>query len=158
MKIYKLGIIGFGGMANWHRELLQEIGRIEIAGVYDFVSLRIMYAIRSYYEIMNNLNDTVKELFDSTDKMSENTSETTAATRQITDAIGEMAGNITGQAQDTEVASNEVQKLLSIVEKNSVSAQNLTGVSNTIRNATTEGMSVVNELQVTTNKSQSTFA
>ncbi len=35
MKIYKLGIIGFGGMANWHRELLQEIGRIEIAGVYD---------------------------------------------------------------------------------------------------------------------------
>ncbi len=108
-------------------------------------------------KIMNNLNDTVKELFDSTDKMSENTSETTAATRQITDAIGEMAGNITGQAQDTEVASNEVQKLLSIVEKNSVSAQNLTGVSNTIRNATTEGMSVVNELQVTTNKSQSTF-
>ncbi len=34
-KRYRLGIIGFGGMANWHRELLQDINRIEIAGVYD---------------------------------------------------------------------------------------------------------------------------
>ncbi len=108
-------------------------------------------------KIMHNLNDTAVELFDSTDKLNTNTSESTAATTQITEAINEMAKNISGQARDTEVASGEVNVLLGIVEKNNKSAQNLTGASDTIRNATTEGMTVVNELQETTNKSQRTF-
>ena len=35
MKEYKLGIVGFGGMAGWHNELIQSIDRLLVAGVYD---------------------------------------------------------------------------------------------------------------------------
>lgn len=32
---HKIGIIGFGGMAGWHRELIETIERLEVAGIYD---------------------------------------------------------------------------------------------------------------------------
>lgn len=32
---HKIGLIGFGGMAGWHRELIDTIDHLEVAGVYD---------------------------------------------------------------------------------------------------------------------------
>lgn len=34
-KQYHVGIIGFGGMAGWHNELIQTIDGLSVAGVYD---------------------------------------------------------------------------------------------------------------------------
>lgn len=41
---HKMGIIGFGGMANWHRELIEDIDNLEIAGIYDIKEERNAYA------------------------------------------------------------------------------------------------------------------
>ena len=43
-KEYKLGIIGFGGMANWHRELIPTIKGLKVAGIYDIKPERMEYA------------------------------------------------------------------------------------------------------------------
>jgi scyllo-inositol 2-dehydrogenase (NADP+) len=43
-KIYKLGIVGFGGQGNWHRELTETIDGIEVAGIYDIKEERRQYA------------------------------------------------------------------------------------------------------------------
>lgn len=32
---HKIGLIGFGGMAGWHRELIGTIDQLEVAGIYD---------------------------------------------------------------------------------------------------------------------------
>lgn len=32
---YIIGIVGFGGMASWHKEIIQTIDELEIGGVYD---------------------------------------------------------------------------------------------------------------------------
>ena len=34
-KQYHVGIVGFGGMAGWHNELIQKIDGLSVAGVYD---------------------------------------------------------------------------------------------------------------------------
>ena len=40
----KIGIIGFGGMANWHRETISGIDGLEIAGIYDIKKEREDFA------------------------------------------------------------------------------------------------------------------
>lgn len=37
---HKMGIIGYGGMASWHRELIADIEDLEIAGIYDIKTER----------------------------------------------------------------------------------------------------------------------
>ena len=32
-RIYRVGIVGFGGMAGWHYELIQTIEGLEVAGI-----------------------------------------------------------------------------------------------------------------------------
>lgn len=44
MKEYKVGIIGFGGMAGWHHEFIEKIDRISVAGIYDINPDRMKYA------------------------------------------------------------------------------------------------------------------
>lgn len=34
-KNFKMAIVGFGGMGNWHRELIESIDNLEVKGVYD---------------------------------------------------------------------------------------------------------------------------
>ncbi len=43
-KQYHVGIIGFGGMAGWHNELIQTIDGLRVAGVYDIKKERCDYA------------------------------------------------------------------------------------------------------------------
>ena len=43
-KQYHVGIIGFGGMAGWHNELIQTIDGLSVAGVYDIKKERCDYA------------------------------------------------------------------------------------------------------------------
>lgn len=45
--LHKMGIIGFGGMAGWHRELIQTIDGLDIAGIYDIKEER-MEAARGF--------------------------------------------------------------------------------------------------------------
>lgn len=41
---HKLGIVGFGGMAGWHHELIEGIDDLEVAGIYDIKPERREYA------------------------------------------------------------------------------------------------------------------
>lgn len=41
----KIGIVGFGGMGNWHREIIETIDQVSVAGIYDISEERNQYAI-----------------------------------------------------------------------------------------------------------------
>ncbi len=58
---YMLGIVGFGGMGNWHRETIGTIDGLEVAGIYDIKPERKAYAaevgVHSYDSLEELLND-----------------------------------------------------------------------------------------------------
>jgi predicted dehydrogenase len=39
-----IGIVGLGGMGNWHRESLETIDGIKLAGIYDISEARVQFA------------------------------------------------------------------------------------------------------------------
>lgn len=41
---HKIAIVGFGGMGNWHGELLEKVEGLTVAGVYDILPRRMEYA------------------------------------------------------------------------------------------------------------------
>lgn len=41
---HKLGIVGFGGMGNWHRETIETIDCLSVKGVYDIKPERLRFA------------------------------------------------------------------------------------------------------------------
>lgn len=41
---FRVGMIGFGGMAGWHRELIETIEGLEVGGIYDIREERLKYA------------------------------------------------------------------------------------------------------------------
>lgn len=41
---FKMAIVGFGGMGNWHRELTETIEHLSVKGVYDINEARQNYA------------------------------------------------------------------------------------------------------------------
>lgn len=41
---FKMAIVGFGGMGNWHRELIETIDHLTVKGVYDIDPARMDYA------------------------------------------------------------------------------------------------------------------
>lgn len=53
----KIGIIGFGGMANWHRETIAEIEGLEVAGIYDIKEERVEYAKECILHAYNSLEE-----------------------------------------------------------------------------------------------------
>jgi predicted dehydrogenase len=57
-KEFKIGIIGFGGMGNWHRETIENIDGLSVAGIYDICDKRIDYA----KECGINTYDSMEEL------------------------------------------------------------------------------------------------
>ncbi len=58
---YMLGIVGFGGMGNWHRETIETIDGLEVAGIYDISDARKSYAkevgVHSYDSLEELLED-----------------------------------------------------------------------------------------------------
>lgn len=64
--IMKIGIVGFGGMGNWHREIIAEIEGLEVAGIYDIKEERVHFAkqcnIHTYDSLEELLNDKSIEL------------------------------------------------------------------------------------------------
>lgn len=46
-KDFIIGIVGFGGMGNWHRELIETIDGVRVAGIYDIKAERNQYAIEN---------------------------------------------------------------------------------------------------------------
>lgn len=58
---YMLGIVGFGGMGNWHRETIENIDGLEVAGIYDISDARKTYAkevgVHSYNSLEELLED-----------------------------------------------------------------------------------------------------
>lgn len=65
-KEFMIGIVGFGGMGNWHRELIETIDGIKVAGIYDISEERTAYAkengIHSYDSLEQLLEDKDIEL------------------------------------------------------------------------------------------------
>jgi scyllo-inositol 2-dehydrogenase (NADP+) len=56
-----LGIVGFGGMGNWHREIIETIDGISVAGIYDIKDSRVDYAkecgVKAYESLEELLAD-----------------------------------------------------------------------------------------------------
>ncbi|MDF2800434.1 MAG: putative oxidoreductase YdgJ [Anaerocolumna sp.] len=46
-KEFMIGIVGFGGMGNWHRELIETLDGVKVAGIYDIKEERNQYAIEN---------------------------------------------------------------------------------------------------------------
>ncbi len=111
----------------------------------------------TFKKIINILNDTTQNLFGAANEMNVNAKEVTATSTQIANAVDEIAKTVSGQAADTEGAVKEMHMLESIIEKSTVSANNLSEASDIIQNATSEGMMVVNDLEEITEKNQEAF-
>lgn len=58
---YVIGIVGFGGMAGWHRELIETIDGLEIGGVYDIKEERMELAKSFHLPCFNSLEELLKE-------------------------------------------------------------------------------------------------
>lgn len=58
---FMLGIVGLGGMGNWHRELIETIDGLEVAGIYDISEARVKFAeevgIKAYESLDALLED-----------------------------------------------------------------------------------------------------
>lgn len=58
---YRIGIVGFGGMGNWHRETIDTIDGLEVAGIYDINEARISYAKESQLHTYTSLKDMLED-------------------------------------------------------------------------------------------------
>lgn len=56
-KDYMLGIVGYGGMGSWHREIIDTIDGIKVAGIYDIAPERKAYALESGVHSYNSLEE-----------------------------------------------------------------------------------------------------
>lgn len=54
---FLLGIVGFGGMGNWHRELVESIDGLEVAGIYDIKESRVKFAEEAGIKAYESLED-----------------------------------------------------------------------------------------------------
>lgn len=61
MKEYTLGIVGYGGMAGWHHELIESIDRLEVGGVYDIDNKRNEYAKEKGLKVYNSLDEILED-------------------------------------------------------------------------------------------------
>ncbi|MDF2538152.1 MAG: putative oxidoreductase YdgJ [Herbinix sp.] len=61
-----IGIIGLGGMGNWHRETLETIDGIKVAGIYDIKEDRINFArecgVKTYDSLEDLLGDPIIDI------------------------------------------------------------------------------------------------
>jgi predicted dehydrogenase len=58
---FMLGIVGFGGMGNWHRETIDSIEGLKVAGIYDISDARINYAKENGIETYESLEELLSD-------------------------------------------------------------------------------------------------
>lgn len=107
--------------------------------------------------VMQTLDNTSKELTDSSDRMEECTSEGTESVTNIDTAAGELAHTATTQAQDVEQIANEVTDIEAITKQSISDTEKLAGACDDIEKITQSGMSTVNELTKITEQSMNAF-
>lgn len=56
-KEYQLAIVGFGGMGNWHREIIETIDGIKVAGIYDIKKERLDYSNQCGIKTFDSLEE-----------------------------------------------------------------------------------------------------
>lgn len=65
-KEYQLAIVGFGGMGNWHREIISSIEGIHVIGVYDVKQERLEYGkecgVKAYTSLEEVLEDKLVDI------------------------------------------------------------------------------------------------
>ena len=54
---HRLAMVGFGGMANWHYDLIQRIEDLEVAGIWDIKEERREYAQEKGVHVYQSLED-----------------------------------------------------------------------------------------------------
>lgn len=54
---HKLAMVGFGGMAGWHYDLIQRIDNLSVAGIWDIKEERRTYAASRSIHVYNSLED-----------------------------------------------------------------------------------------------------
>jgi len=54
-KTYRLAIVGFGGMGNWHREIIGDIEHLEVCGVFDIAAGRQDDAAKAGLQVYDSL-------------------------------------------------------------------------------------------------------
>lgn len=54
---HRLAMVGFGGMANWHYDLIQRIEDLEVAGIWDIKEERREYAQEKGVHVYKSLED-----------------------------------------------------------------------------------------------------
>ncbi|HOO27463.1 MAG TPA: Gfo/Idh/MocA family oxidoreductase [Lachnospiraceae bacterium] len=58
---FKLAIVGFGGMGNWHRELIERIEHLSVKGICDIKKERQDYARELGLEVYRSLKDVLED-------------------------------------------------------------------------------------------------
>lgn len=58
---FKMAIVGFGGMGNWHRELIESIDNLEVKGVFDIKQERQTYAERLGLKAYDSLDEVLAD-------------------------------------------------------------------------------------------------
>lgn len=58
---FMIGIVGFGGMGNWHRELIDSIDGLKVAGIYDIKESRVKYAQEEGIKAYESLDELLKD-------------------------------------------------------------------------------------------------
>ena len=54
---HRLAMVGFGGMANWHYDLIQKIDDLEVAGIWDIKEERREYAREKGVHVYESMED-----------------------------------------------------------------------------------------------------
>jgi len=52
-----IGIVGLGGMGNWHRETIESIDGLKVAGIYDIKESRVTFAKECGVDTYNSLEE-----------------------------------------------------------------------------------------------------
>ena len=52
-----IGIVGLGGMGNWHRETIESIDGLKVAGIYDIEEARVTFAKECGVDTYDSLED-----------------------------------------------------------------------------------------------------
>lgn len=60
-KVYRLAIVGLGGMGNWHRETLGDIPNLEICGSYDIREERQEYGRKAGLHVYQSLEEVLED-------------------------------------------------------------------------------------------------
>ena len=133
------------GFEPYHIKSKDELGVLSSA---------VQKVVQSLSEMAGVMKGASKELNSSANVMKTNTEEVTTSMNEIANAVGEIAESSSKQANDTEQASNEIESLGEVINRNAKSADKLADESKKIKGVTKEGIDVINNLSEITIKNQ----